>query len=315
MLPSNRASLPIILTTLVAAGAAAFGQAPNAQTKSDPIDTGTSGGYRVSETARPVAPQKSPEKSKKISEEMTEPAPAPSVKKPSGERYARFEYVSGNVTWRPDENTTWKRANLFEGLRQNAQVWVNAGGRAELRFEDGSILRLGNDAVVILTTVYRDEQGPFTQIKMTSGLATLIVRRENSVYEVDTPILKVKTNGDSLVRIGAGEKIEVGVRRGHANVESTQAKETLYSGDFVALKDGKSPITLRSLPASDSWDRWNEARDRQLAGNTPVYQVPTQVIYSRPSVWFSLDIPFGYGHPYYPYYPYYHSRDTHWYRR
>jgi len=307
MKPTGRYSLPITLAVLgglMVTGASVYAQAPNAQTKTDGTDTGATGGYRVGERAGTTT-------------QAVPPAPVPAAKpdtaKPNTDtRFARFEYVSGKVTWRPDESAAWQRANNFQSLRQNGQIWVTEGGRAELRFEDGSLLRLGNDAIVTLETVYRDEQGPFTRIKLVAGLATLIVEHETSVYQVDTPFVTVKSNGPSQVRIGTGDRIEVGVRRGHATVENTQGKETLYSGDFVSLKDARAPFTLRSLPAPDSWDRWNDARDRQLAGGAPVpvYRVPPPVVYPRPSVWFDFEFPFGYGRPYY-----HGDRDARWGRR
>ena len=281
-------------------------QAANAQTRSDvnvPNDDKTTtgstdaGGYRVGEKPR--------------SADQAAPTDVPATKPVPAIRQARIEYVSGKVTWRADENATWKKASRNEPLKQNAQIWVTEGGRAELRFEDGSLLRLGNDSIVTLQTLYRDDQGPFTEIKLVSGIATLEVRAEKSVYQVDAPFLTVKTSGPSGVRIGADDVIEVGVRRGHATIEGAQGKETLYSGDFVSLSSSKAPYTLRALPAPDSWDRWNDARDRELAGIAPGYPVyrTAPVIYGPPSFWLSLDFPFGYGHGRYGY-----DRGARWHR-
>ena len=67
------------------------------------------------------------------------------------------------------------------------------GGRAEIRFNDGSLLRLGNDAVVTLQTVYGDADGEFTQIKLVSGLISLRPKLERSVYQIICNFIQFST--------------------------------------------------------------------------------------------------------------------------
>jgi hypothetical protein len=238
-------------------------------------------------------------------------------------RLARFAYVSGKVTWRPDEHTSWSKATENQSLRPGAQIWVTEGGRAEVRFDDGSLLRLGNGAVVTLQSLYRDEQGEFTQLKMSSGLITLRPQQENSIYEVDTPMLTLRAAGPARVRIGVADAEEVGVRLGHATVEGSQGKTTLYAGDYLSLRDVDASYTLKSLPAEDSWERWNDERDRALDAKTRPADAKTQpvIIYTHPayvpnspylpttSFWFSMALPTV------PYYHGYHgTRSIHGHR-
>ena len=96
-------------------------------------------------------------------------------------------------------------------LREGAQIWAEEGGRAEIRFDDGSLFRLGKDAVVTLQTFYSDDKGEFTRIKLNSGLVMLVPKVEYSVYQVDTPFNSIKANGPGRVRIGVGNAVEVGV--------------------------------------------------------------------------------------------------------
>ena len=225
-----------------------------------------------------------------------------------GTRAARFEYVSGKVTWRPDDIAAWKKAGNNQSLKQGAEIWVTEGGRAEIRFNDGSLLRLGNDSVVHLETMYSDDKGEYTQIKMLSGLATVLPHQESGVYEVDTPSLSIKASGPARVRVGLGAGVEVGVRQGSAALEGAQGKTTLHAGDLVALADANSPYAVRSLPQqADSWERWNDERDgRKVVVERPVYVdsgpviVERPVIYERPSpFFFSLDFGGHYGRGYY----------------
>ena len=104
-------------------------------------------------------------------------------------RLARIAYVKGNVTWRPDPDADWTRASVNVPLRQGAELWVTEGGRAEIQFDDGSVLRLGNGALVTLQTFYSDADGEFTEIKALEGLVSLRLKHERSVYQIDTPLI------------------------------------------------------------------------------------------------------------------------------
>ncbi len=195
----------------------------------------------------------------KVGENQSAPAPTapPAVtnKQTTDEpqRLARFDYINGDVTWRSDAGSDWSKAVVRLPLRQGAQISVTKGGRAEIRFDDGSLLRLGNGAVATLKTLYNDAQGEFTEIKLTSGLATLRPRAAHSIYQVDTPVVTVTAAGPARVRVGVADTVEIGVNQGSANVEGKQGKINLIAGDYLCLEDANSPYDLRSLPREDSW--------------------------------------------------------------
>src|SRR3569833_259825 len=88
-------------------------------------------------------------------------------------RMARFSYISGNVSWRPDENSEWPDAQVNIPLRQGAQIWVTGSGRAEVQFDDGSYLRRGDAAVATLQSLYSEQNGEFTEVRLNDGLASL----------------------------------------------------------------------------------------------------------------------------------------------
>jgi hypothetical protein len=209
------------------------------------------GGYAVSETGEVQAPDAVPNAG---TAENTGPV-----------RLARIAFVQGNVTWRTDDSTDWSAATVNLPLRQGAQIWVTDGGRAEIQFDDGSLLRLGTAAVVTLQTLYSDSDGEFTELKMTGGLASLRLRHDHAVYQVNTPLGSVKAAGPAALRIGIGNGLEVAVQSGKATLEGAQGRADLQSGDFLDLVDSNSPYTVRDIPRPDSWDRWNKERDDLLS--------------------------------------------------
>ena len=233
----------VLLGLLVGTGvsAAQSGQAQNA----------SDGGYAVTEDGGVRRPDP-------VSAEGTQENLGPV-------RLARFSYVHGNVTWRSEESSDWSSATLNLPLRQGAQIWVSEGGRAEIQFDDGSLLRLGTGAVVTLQTLYSDSDGEFTELKMTDGLVSLRLRHDRGVYQVNTPLGSVKAAGPAKLRIGVGNGLELAVKTGKAAIEGSQGKADLQAGDYLDLSSSNSPYSVRNIPHTDSWDRWNQDRDDLLA--------------------------------------------------
>lgn len=192
-------------------------------------------------------------------------------------RLARFSYVRGNVTWRPSEGAAWSAATVNLPIRQGAQVWVTDGGRAEVQFDDGSLLRLGNGAVATLQTLFSDADGEFTEIELNEGLSTLELRASQSIYQVDTPLVSIKSEGPSKVRIGVDSDVEIAVRSGRAAVEGSGRKTVLDAGSYLDLTDAEAAFSAGRLPDPDSWDRWNDARDRQLAEGDGGDHLPSDI--------------------------------------
>lgn len=177
------------------------------------------------------------------------------------QQMARFEDLQGNVTWRADETANWQKARRKQHMGIGAQIWVTGSGHAELRFQDGSMLRLGNGAVVTLQAVAREASDEVTRIKMSSGLATALTSQESSVFDINTLFLSVKVSGRSRVRIGVADTVEVGVRHGLATVEGKQGKTVLHAGSFISVRSKEAPYDVRGLPRPDAWEFWNDERD------------------------------------------------------
>ena len=193
-------------------------------------------------------------------------------------RMARFAYVSGNVTWRDGPTGEWSQATVNLPIRQSAEILVLKGGRADVQFDDGSELRLGNGALVTLKTLYSDNKGEFTQIDLKDGLATLYSRHPESVYQIDTPMVSVKSVGPSQVRFGVGGGSEIAVQMGSANIEGPLGKTVVKEGNYIYLASNATAYQAKASPAPDKWDRWNGDRNKLLAGGTNTIQhVPANI--------------------------------------
>jgi len=232
-------------SAILAASSATYAQTPNPP---------ASQGYQVGET---------PQTNDSNNGAATVTPPASSV------RLAKFDYVYGDVTWRPTSNANWKPAKANVAISSGAQVWVVGGGRAEIRFEDGGVVRLGNDAIATLDTMYSDAQGAYTHIVLSSGLGWLSLKSSQSVYEAELPAATVIASGPARIRVGAETRSDVAVRAGKAVVQTHQAntkKVTIPAGSFTAVAPGDTTVSIKGIPPPDSWDRWNDERDH-VAGS------------------------------------------------
>jgi len=237
---------------------------------SDPVDTGS---YRTDDRG-PI--RQDEDTRTPFTDDPTDVAPPNEDQNTGPVRLARFSFVSGNVTWRPDDQSEWSKATINLPIRQGAQIWVTEGGHADVQFDDGSELRLGNGALATLKTLYSDKDGEFTQIALNEGLATLHSRHDNAIYQLDTPFASVKTRGATQIRFGVDSGSEITVQHGDATIEGPQGNAELHAGDYLFLADANAPFKIGAAPPRDSWDQWNDDRNRVLEGRQDSH-VPSNI--------------------------------------
>ena len=174
-------------------------------------------------------------------------------------RLARFSYVHGSITWRPSADADWSPAGVNLPLRQGAQVWVTDGGRAEVQFDDGSLLRLGNGAIVTLQTLYSDTDGEYTEIQMNEGLAALrAAPRHRPSFRWTRPSPRSRPPGRPKCASAWTTDVEVAVRDGSAAVEGTAGRPCC------------APATTWTSPTPTRPIKWPPCRTRTAgtAGTT-----------------------------------------------
>lgn len=213
-----------------------------------------------------------------IGEDTPHTAPGPKAAGEAGPiRLVWFSFVQGDVSWRAADGAAWSPASVNLPLRQGGQIRVASGGRAELQFDDGSLLRLGHGATATLDTLHSDEDGEVTELDLPEGLASLELRGTPSVYQIDTPLVSVKSEGPSKVRVGVDSSVEIAVRQGNASVKDGSAEITLHSGDYLNVLDASSAANVHLLPDEDRWDHFNDDRDRQLADAESAVRLPPDI--------------------------------------
>ena len=177
-------------------------------------------------------------------------------------RMARVSYLTGRASWRPDGTVGWSRAVVNLPMRQGAQVWLAPGCRMELQYDDGSTLRLGDDAVATLQTLYSDKDGEFTEVKLNAGTSTWHLKSKYSIFQVDTPCDSVKSVGPSDFRVDVRPTADsCAVRSGEATLTADNRDTPIPAEHYAVLHRPDDPVYVKRLGPEDPWDRFNDNRD------------------------------------------------------
>lgn len=184
-------------------------------------------------------------------------------------RMARVSYESGEAQWRATSDLKWSPARLNLPMRQGAEIWVPTGRRAEIQFDDGGTLRLAGGADATFSTLYSDDQGEFTEIKLTNGLATIHLLNPRSIYQIDTPSAAVKAYGPAEIRIGDTTGLEVASIAGQCQVQGTVGKFNVNAGQYLDMQCPTCRCTVTKRPHADEWDAFNNHRDQTIYRSHP----------------------------------------------
>jgi len=190
-------------------------------------------------------------------------------------RIARISYMEGYVSFQGSTDVDWTAASINFPLQPGDRIYTGTGGRAEIEFDEGSIIRLAESTDVQFLSLREN----LIQIRVLTGLSTLVV--SNSVeFEVDTPaaafiILRpgsyrfdTEDNGDTYAT----------VRKGELEVVSHRFVQRIQPGMQIIVTAGEnSTYDLTSARGRDAWDEWNDRRSAdRIARNSRKY-IPDNV--------------------------------------
>ncbi len=137
------------------------------------------------------------------------------------------------------QRQTWKRANLGDRLVPRDAVRTGANSRADLLFNEGTLVRTGAG------TIFRFPPGK-RSFELTNGVALIIIRPEQGESKIETPEAKIVSHGtalfiqrnselrSSLVGVltdNPAGLVEVSDRNGKVQIK-------LQAGQFVSIVNG-----------------------------------------------------------------------------
>jgi hypothetical protein len=155
---------------------------------------------------------------------------------------------------------------LFEGTL----VQTSEDGRAELQFDNGSVVRLSPNSSLKLVTLRGQGAPGDTEILLVGGLGYFELQGESAGGQMRVRL------GDSTVTASASAVLrinldtppgELAIFSGDAHLERGAAQSLdLHGGESVTLSSGSDPTqyALSDSIEPDSWDAWNSDRDQAL---------------------------------------------------
>jgi len=178
---------------------------------------------------------------------------------------ARISLIQGNVSTQRGDTGDWTAATVNTPVVPGDRVSTGERSRVEVQLDFANIIRLDSGAVIRVT----DLQPHHIQIELAQGLVSFdSFPASDSDVEIDTPNLAIHPQKDGTYRIevnGNGETL-VTVRRGQAEVGSTEGSTTLTPGQQITVRGdaATAQYKMSAAPARDGFDDWNDNRDRTI---------------------------------------------------
>lgn len=185
-------------------------------------------------------------------------------------RVARISLLSGDVSLRRAGGHKWERADLNFPLVEGDRLATGANSHVEVQIDARNFVRMGPYATLDVVTL-RAEGVAFS---VPEGTATIRLARfdhDHEYFEIDAPRTTIAAEQTGLYRIDAARNgsVIVTARDGaRARLYSDTSGFTLRDGRTAELtydSAGEGDWSFAAAREFDSWDRWNDDRERYLA--------------------------------------------------
>ncbi len=182
-----------------------------------------------------------------------------------GRGVARISLISGDVSVRRGDSGDWVAAAVNAPLVVQDRVLTGPGSRAEVQFDWANMIRLAGDTEIRLAELEHHRY----MIQIARGTVMFRVLRDSEAeVELNTPSVSVRPLRKGAYRITVREdESEITVRSGEAEVFTPRGAERLRAGRTMLARGTRADPEYRIVDAVayDSFDRWNEQRDRYLS--------------------------------------------------
>jgi hypothetical protein len=191
----------------------------------------------------------------------------------------RVSYVQGDVRFsrgdgkNPDLNKSWEQAQANVPIERGYSVATGAG-RAEIEFENGSMVYLAENSVLLFNVLDVRSGLPVSVIELLTGTATFNVQPvPGELFRVNTPSGGVYFTDRSYVRVDSFlDGVVVSPADPEGETLHPAAGRTLHlaKGQSITYEDGR-PAQLGRLgdsTAAADWDAWVDARVKEKGAAT-----------------------------------------------
>jgi hypothetical protein len=207
-----------------------------------------------------------------------------SAQNQSGPEMVWVNYVQGDAKFSPGKDgdpnlgRKWIAANAGQVLQDGYTV-VTEQGRAEIEFEDGSLVFLAEHSVLEFDTLWTTEQGFSTYIDLLIGTVT-ILHVSSGLLHLETPVMKTRIVGSETIRMQCAlDGVVIQQIEGTRPLVTKSGSLVLQPGQSAVYVDGRLiPLTptepagereiqqwafgtvrapeMRRSVLTDEWDQW-----------------------------------------------------------
>lgn len=185
-------------------------------------------------------------------------------------RMVSVTYISGTV--RLNNQSVTINTPIIEGN----VLSTSTESLAEVRFEDGSTMRLGPETEVTFSQLARLSSGnAITRVDLDQGEAEFFVEKPSAGFlavDVHNKNILFKHSGRYRILSINSDPLELAVWKGMAEVhdhESGQNVEVEGKETFTLAANDPQQYDLQEGVAADELDRWSQSRDNYLSANSP----------------------------------------------
>jgi hypothetical protein len=188
---------------------------------------------------------------------------------------SRVSAFSGSVYVRRADAETAVAATVDAPVGAGDGLTTRAGGRAEITFPGGVLLRVATDTQVRFTRL----DGESHMVQLVAGTVELRVLDNLAAHpEIDTPSATLLPDeaGSYRVTVTSDGATELTARSGHIEVIAQGGSQTLGPGSTLLVSGQGAAAQFKTValePDSD-FDRWADSRDAQFIAAAPPAAAP-----------------------------------------
>ena len=122
----------------------------------------------------------------------------------SQSRVIRLSFVEGNVTVQRPDVQAWAEAPANTPLQQGSKLSTGENSFAEIQFENGGTIRLGERALIDFTELALDSSGgTINRVRLRQGYGTFhpLSSRLGGSLQVETPLGMLTAQGGAEFRV------------------------------------------------------------------------------------------------------------------
>jgi len=201
----------------------------------------------------------------------TDGAPPPADTSVSHARVVSLSLVSGTVIARRPGSTKWVYATVDTPIEEGVSIATAKHSIAEVQFENGSTVRLGELSCVDFTQLaLASHGGHINRLTLVIGFATIhVMPKRHDEYILNASGASLTPQGKSEFRADlTHDHLRAEVMSGHVQVQaehSNQSKRLAKNQVLAYDESGSGAFQVTDSIQMDDWDKWVQTRDREQA--------------------------------------------------